>query len=634
MLFFLFMNHSKIACAQDEPEVRAAFDKLAKAYHSNSITTEQYLAKADSVVHQFYSEGKHFETKELVDLLHLYEKIAWSNPKHGDGRISYFYLFFNNARMFKQRGASMYYAEKITEEYKKNGEEHPLIEQLQKCKIYQELRLYDKVVEVFNSEKSFLTHLPELLKQDQVDNSVGLNAMYILSPVITGYTKMNDTAGVYQIAHLAKQIGSTLQYKGSLTRSQMLYNDLLMIDIAHSLANFEHKYDSARILLNRMEALKTTYKDQVTNFIDLNLIRLRIESYLNLENQDSLRSYIEKYRSSPAFGNSQKADLAEFSGKLQALEGNYKGAYASLSGALELERNVQSAVMAESSDLLYAYTQAEHNGIALQDTERVKQQRTLWLIVVSFSASIIVLVIYLTMLRRNKKAKKQVEILNDAANMQIIALEEAKHQAVKEEQRRLGQDLHDGLSSSIASIRHQLEMISMDTRNHAVKEKLDNLQTEVARAYAVARNKSHEWFSASEEQDEQSFEKRIKLLTDIALPDSRYHKEIHIDDRALLHVNTDTRIALLRIIQEAITNVIKYAKAKNVGILIYEEKDSLILAVKDDGKGLDEKQLSNDKSTMGLRSIRRRVEYLNGDMTIHSDTKGTEIVASIPLISS
>src|SRR5690606_26344371 len=148
------------------------------------------------------------------------------------------------------------------------------------------------------------------------------------------------------------------------------------IDIDHSIANFERRYDSASVILNRMEDLKTTYKDQATNFIDINLIRLRIENYLNLKNPDSLRVYIAKYESSPVFGDGQRATLMEFKGNLQAMEGNYQDAYAAVITALQHERDLQTALMAESSDLLYAYTQAEHSGIALQRAEEVKQRRT------------------------------------------------------------------------------------------------------------------------------------------------------------------------------------------------------------------------------------------------------------------
>src|SRR5690606_5462696 len=318
----------------------------------------------------------------------LYEEIAWSKPEYGRGRASYFFLFFNNARMFKKKGASMYYAEKITEELKKLGQEHPLVEPLQKTKIYQELRLYDKVISVYESERPYLESLPQLLEQHQVDPSVGLNAMYILSPALMGYIKANDTASVYKTVLLAKQIGTATQRRDSLSRSQLLYNDLLLIDIAHSLANFEHLYDSASTLLNGMEALKTIYKDQATNFIDINLVRLRLENYLNKKNTDSLRAYIARYEAAPNFGKSQSADVAEFNAKLQAMQGDYEQAYESLADALQHERDLQAKLMAESSDLLYAYTQAEHSGLALQRAEKVKQQRTLWLVIISFSASI------------------------------------------------------------------------------------------------------------------------------------------------------------------------------------------------------------------------------------------------------
>lgn len=258
-------------------------------------------------------------------------------------------------------------------------------------------------------------------------------------------------------------------------------------------------------------------------------------------------------------------------------------------------------------------------------------QRTLWLLVISISSVLIVLTTYLIMLRMNRKAKARIESLNNMANLQFIAMEEAKHQAVREEQQRLGQDLHDGLSSSIAAIKHQLETLSIDTNDVDLKKKLSELQTDTEHAYVAARNKSHEWFSAADKQQEQSFEKQIKLLTDSSLPDSRYNKDIHIDDSSLTGVGMDTRIALLRIIQEAITNIIKHAKAKNVGILIYEEEDNLILTINDDGIGLDEKKSANGKSTMGLQSIKRRVQSLNGETKIHSDSKGTEISISIPL---
>ncbi|MFD2557202.1 sensor histidine kinase [Sphingobacterium tabacisoli] len=275
---------------------------------------------------------------------------------------------------------------------------------------------------------------------------------------------------------------------------------------------------------------------------------------------------------------------------------------------------------------------------AVQDQNKLlsekNAQRALWLLIISISAAMIVLAIYLIMLRRDRRAKARIEALNDVANMQIMTMEEAKHQAVKEEQQRLGQDLHDGLSSSIAAIRYQLETLMMDTSDIELKKRLTMLQKQVEGAYKAARNKSHEWFSAADGEQEQSFEKQIILLTDSSLPDSRYSKNIHIDNSSLSGVDMDTRIALLRIIQEAITNIIKHAKAKNVGILIYEEDDNLLLIINDDGIGLHEKKVNVGRATIGLKSIHRRIQYLNGEIRINSDARGTEIMVSIPLEKS
>ena len=258
------------------------------------------------------------------------------------------------------------------------------------------------------------------------------------------------------------------------------------------------------------------------------------------------------------------------------------------------------------------------------------EKRALWLVVISAIAVMVVLAIYLIMLSRNRKAKQQIEALNSAADIQVIAMEEARHQAIKEEQQRLGQELHDGLSASIAAIKHRMEILAMDTADEEVKQQLAVLQAELGRAYETARNKSHEWFSAAQ-QEEQSFERQIKQLTDSALPDSRYRKDIHIDDHSLRHINADTRITLLRIIQEGITNIIKHARAKSVGILIYEEDRRLQLVINDDGRGLDERKLQLQTEALGIQSMKRRVQLLNGESFIRSGSEGTEITISIPL---
>ena len=258
------------------------------------------------------------------------------------------------------------------------------------------------------------------------------------------------------------------------------------------------------------------------------------------------------------------------------------------------------------------------------------ERQEMWIVNISFIALTSIMAIYMIMLRRSRKANERIEDLNNAANMQIIAMEEIKHEAISKEQQRLGQDLHDSLSSSIAGIKHQLETLSLDVEDPKLKKRFEILLSALSRSYAIARNKSHEWFYTNEGQHGDTFEQRIRYLTDAALPDSHYDISIHIDEHALIHASTDNRIGLLRIIQEAITNILKHAKAQKVEILIYEELTCLILTIKDNGKGMVSKKLT-EKSSLGLQSIKRRVHAMDGEIDIVSGAGGTELTISIPL---
>ncbi|WP_257658854.1 sensor histidine kinase [Parapedobacter lycopersici] len=632
VFFLLLAIQNQIAAGQSVTQAQEEFEQLDQAYYADRISADKYLDSVNRLTDQHLSEGIHFKTQELADVLSLFKEIAWSEKAYGHYRKNYYVIFLNNASMFEETGAAMYYAEKVNQEYKRNGEKSPLIEASTKSQIYMEEELYDKVIAQYIKEKPYLETLPKLLLKNEIDIPTGTEALTILSAgVIDSYIKTGDTAAVYQTAQLINEIGNAIKLKRPVNRQYMLFNDFFMLVTKYYIALFEGEQDKVGGVLDSLAALKTAYHDQATGFINQNLFPWRIDHYLAIKNTDSAGVYIKKYETSPLFVKNQQAKVNEYKAMLRALQGDLHGSNKWLSLALADERKAQAKLMAEMTDLLYAYTEAENTKIDLQQSEAVKRQRTSWLMVISFASVLIVLAIYLTMLHRSRKAKAQIAALNEAANIQIIAMEEAKHQAVRDEQKRLGQDLHDGLSSSIAAIRNQLELLSMDTEDIVLRSKLGRLQSETANVYEVARRKSHKWFNEADEQ-EVSFEKQIRLLTDNALPDNRYNKTIHIDDNSLANVNTDTKIALFRIIQEAITNIIKHARAKNIDILVYQDEASLILTISDDGVGLDKKKFADKKTTIGLASIRRRVQYLNGKTNIHSSTEGTEIIVSIPLI--
>jgi len=93
----------------------------------------------------------------------------------------------------------------------------------------------------------------------------------------------------------------------------------------------------------------------------------------------------------------------------------------------------------------------------------------------------------------------------------------------------------------------------------------------------------------------------------------------------------DASIALYRIVQEALTNVVKYAKAKNVTVDLVRTAGGVSLAFRDDGVGLPDTALSN-RLSHGIAGMRQRVRALHGEFSIHGTPgKGTMIDVHLPL---
>jgi len=90
-------------------------------------------------------------------------------------------------------------------------------------------------------------------------------------------------------------------------------------------------------------------------------------------------------------------------------------------------------------------------------------------------------------------------------------------------------------------------------------------------------------------------------------------------------------IALFRIVQEALTNVLKYSGAKTVTVELMRDDEGISLVISDDGIGLPERA-SRDSLSHGITGMRQRVRALAGEFSIHGESRrGTQIEVWIPL---
>ena len=227
-----------------------------------------------------------------------------------------------------------------------------------------------------------------------------------------------------------------------------------------------------------------------------------------------------------------------------------------------------------------------------------------------------------------RQAKAAIDKKYFASQSRIADLEEKLNFARQTEQMRLGMELHDGLAGILATIKLQLETECEKSGNDEQKKRIARITGLVESACQHTRCKSHEWFKAGKEGIEQSFSDRISSFVDQSLPAENYVKNVVIDDNALQHVTSHTRIELLRIIQEAVTNVVKHANARKINILVYEEATTLVMHIKDNGKGFDPNRKNRG---IGLSSIKTRVLELKGQLDIITGKHGTELIVEIPV---
>jgi signal transduction histidine kinase len=104
-----------------------------------------------------------------------------------------------------------------------------------------------------------------------------------------------------------------------------------------------------------------------------------------------------------------------------------------------------------------------------------------------------------------------------------------------------------------------------------------------------------------------------------------------LEERLPVEIET----AVFRVVQEALTNVVRHAQAETVLIQMAREGPRLVIEVEDDGRGFDPASVATPESSgrgLGLLGIRERVELLGGQVTIDSTPgQGTRLAVSVPL---
>jgi signal transduction histidine kinase len=210
--------------------------------------------------------------------------------------------------------------------------------------------------------------------------------------------------------------------------------------------------------------------------------------------------------------------------------------------------------------------------------------------------------------------------------------QQVRHLAALEERDRLARELHDYLAQTLGYLNLKVsitdELLSSGQIAQAQASLLEmkgiarEAYSDVREAIFSLRTMAAAGLGLLPTLQEYLAEYRVHYGLDTSLA---------IDDESLAEFPADVGIQLLRIIQEALTNVRKHAQASRAWVRFAQEGDTVCITVEDDGQGFDPDQLTGEgRQYFGLQIMRERAEGVRGSLELISQPgQGTRVVLRV-----
>lgn len=251
----------------------------------------------------------------------------------------------------------------------------------------------------------------------------------------------------------------------------------------------------------------------------------------------------------------------------------------------------------------------------------------------------------------NKKSgemfdRDDLDILTIFASQSATAIENARlYQTVREERdrviaveedvrRSLARDLHDSLAQLLAAALMNVRFMNEEVSKHKVVPQSDLVLLERVISKALYQVRT------------MLFDLRPVILETRGLGAAleSYAKRLRQEGTGKLHLSVDRRLdrlpprsetVVFAIIREALNNVRRHARAKNVWLRVTRDDASLLVTVEDDGQGFDValvERVYAERGSIGLLSMKERADAVGGKVTIDSEVgRGTRVVLTVPL---
>jgi PAS domain S-box-containing protein len=213
-------------------------------------------------------------------------------------------------------------------------------------------------------------------------------------------------------------------------------------------------------------------------------------------------------------------------------------------------------------------------------------------------------------------------------------LNQQRAMATLKERERLAHELHDELAQDLALINLQAQLVSglleagqaqqaqaqLQILAGVAREAQVDVRTEISKL--SHRITQAHGLPGALQQLVDTFQQTYGTETELVLPE--------VDQKISIPANVE--VQLLRITQEAFTNIRKHARAKNASVALTLEPEHLRLVIADDGVGFDSQSLPVSHHSFGLGVMSARAQEVNGKVDVQSTPgTGTRVTVIIPM---
>ena len=338
--------------------------------------------------------------------------------------------------------------------------------------------------------------------------------------------------------------------------------------------------------------------------------------------------------------NENLKDINEFLADSYQKEGNTQKAIDYYKEFIVLDTKIKEkesvAELEKFNMLIDIYDAREQERI---DFEKAKDgRRENYLIAVSLGLILVVLLLVLLIQRNaglktkqkllaseiqyNKEMNEKLELENIYQLKNDLVAKKALHISNME----IAKNLHDDMASGLAALNFLIADKVKRSETEEEKKRIDTVKKEVNSLYENFRMYIHHLYS----QGTKEFSLSKNFLNTVFTNTTELKTELAVDFKSIdekLSVNQQNQ--LLRILNEAVTNIYKYSKSSLAKLEVNFENNNCYFKVEDNGVGFN----LNSKKGIGLENMKERITHLGGELNVESAlNRGTIVSGSFPIV--